>query len=112
MNVTPFIPELTLSAKNAQTFLDGEIEFTVSIDPPPATVVTILIEAVDSNGVAQTVTPTGGVVINPAAGETSSSATAEYQSRELVPRDRLQLNLLILSRVTFLFRVENRSRFR
>ena len=34
VDVTPFIPELTLSVENAQTFLDGEIEFTVSIAPP------------------------------------------------------------------------------
>ena len=36
---------------------------------------TIPIEAVDANNAAQTVTPTGGVMINPAAGESSSSAT-------------------------------------
>ena len=75
VNVTPFIPELTLSVENEQTFLDGEIEFTVSIAPPPAIAVTIPVVAVDANNSAQTVTPTGGVVVNPAVGETSSSAT-------------------------------------
>ena len=75
VNVTPLIPELTLSVKNAQTFLNGEIEFTVSIAPPPATAVTIPIVAVDANNATQTVTPSGGVVIYPAAGNMSSSAT-------------------------------------
>ena len=98
VNVTPFIPELTLSAKNAQTFLDGEIEFTVSIAPPPATAITIPIVAVDSNDVEQTVTPTGGVVVNPAAGESFKFCNRSGICRGiLVPRDRLQLNLLILS---------------
>ena len=75
VDVTPLVRELTLSVENAQTFLGGEIEYTVSIAPPPRTPVTIPIEAVDANNAAQTVTPTGGVMINPAAGESSSSAT-------------------------------------
>ena len=67
------LPELTLSVENAQTFEDGEIVFTVEIDPAPATAVTIPIEAVDANDVAQTVSPTGGVVVNPATGGAMTS---------------------------------------
>ena len=67
--------ELTLSNTNAQTFEGGEILFTVEITPPPTSAVTIPIEAVDMNSMSQTVTPTGGVVVNPAPGEASSSAT-------------------------------------
>ena len=67
------LPELTLSVENTQTYLDGEILFSVEIDPAPATAVTIPIEAVDANDIAQTVSPMGGVVVNPATGGAMTS---------------------------------------